>query len=146
MDRFMMKAKIGYPEHEAERGILRAGSQKVSIENLTPVFGAGEVLSCQNLVDEGITASEKILDYILSIARVTREHSMIEAGVSTRGAMVLLRCAKCVAWMRGRDYVVPEDVKAFAGDVLAHRLQPSSGSKADMAAVIASVLESVPAP
>jgi MoxR-like ATPase len=104
-----------------------------------------QVITCQNLV-EGITASEKILDYILTIAYATREHSMIEAGISTRGAMVILRCAKCVAWMRGRDYVVPEDVKVFAGDVLAHRLQPSSGPRSGMRAVIDAILERIPAP
>ena len=71
---------------------------------------------------------------------------MIDAGISTRGAMVLLRCAKCVAWMRGRDYVVPEDVKMFHLDVLAHRMQPKSGAKIDMAGIITSVLEEIPAP
>ena len=146
MDRFMMKAVIGYPEPDAEREILRAGSQKASIENLASILDPEQVVACQNLVDEGITASQKILDYILSIAYATREHSMIEAGISTRGAMVLLRCAKCVAWMRGRDYVVPEDVKIFAGDVLAHRLQPSSGLRSDMQAVLDAILEDVPVP
>jgi MoxR-like ATPase len=146
MDRFMMKARIGYPDQGAERDILRSGSQKVSIENIAPVLDASQVVSCQDKVDSGITASEKILDYILEISRVTRGHPMIEAGISTRGAMVMLRCAKCVAWMRGRDYVVPEDVKIFAGDVLTHRLQPVSGSRSEMQAIIDSVMEEVHAP
>ena len=145
MDRFMMRTVIGYPEPDAEREILRVGSQKVSIENLAPMLNPGHVTACQNLV-EGITASEKILDYILTIAYTTRQHPMIEAGISTRGAMVLLRCAKCVSWMRGRDYVVPEDVKAFAGDVLAHRLQPSSGPRSGMRGVIDAILEGTPSP
>jgi MoxR-like ATPase len=146
MDRFMMKAKIGYPDRDSERGILRVGSQKVSIENLMPAFNADEVASCQNRVDGEIAASEKILDYILAITDVTRGHPMISTGISTRAAMVMLRCAKCVAWMRGRDYVVPEDVKIFATDVLAHRLQPASGSRADMPAVIDSIIAEVPSP
>jgi MoxR-like ATPase len=146
MDRFMMKAAIGYPGRDAERDILRAGSQKISIENMAPALNPDEVVSCQDRVDGGITASEKILDYVLAITDATRGHPMIEAGISPRGAMVMLRCAKCVAWMRGRDYVVPEDVKIFAGDVLAHRLQPSSGSKSDMPAIIDSIIAEVPAP
>jgi MoxR-like ATPase len=71
---------------------------------------------------------------------------MLDAGISTRGAMVLLRCAKCVAWMRDRNYVVPEDVKVFALDILAHRMQPKSGVKTDMAGIITSILEDIPAP
>ena len=142
----MMKAKIGYPEPDAEHEILRVGSQKASIENLAPILDREQVVACQNLVDEGIIASEKIINYILTITYATRKHPMIEIGISTRGAMVLLKCAKCVAWMRGRDYVVPEDVKIFAQDVLTHRLQPSSGSRSDMRAVIEAILEEVPAP
>jgi MoxR-like ATPase len=146
MDRFMMKARIGYPDHASERDILRAGSQKVSIENLAPTFGADEGVSCQNAVENDVAASEKILDYILAITYATRGNPMIEAGVSTRGAMVMLRCAKCVAWMRGRDFVVPEDVKIFAGDVLAHRLQPSSGAASDMQSLVDSIIGGIQAP
>jgi len=146
MDRFMMKASIGYPSLDAEREILRVGSQKVPIENLAPVLDREQVVDCQNFIDKGVIASEKILEYILTIAYATRKRSMIEIGVSTRGAMVMLKCAKCVAWMRGRDYVVPEDVKIFARDVLTHRLQPSSGSRSDMRAVVEAILQEVPAP
>ena len=146
MDRFMMKARIGYPDQASERDILRAGSQKVSIENLAPTFSADEVVSCQNTVENDVAASEKILDYILAITYATRGNPMIEAGVSTRGAMVMLRCAKCVAWMRGRDFVVPEDVKIFAGDVLAHRLQPSSGASSNMPSLIESIIAGIQAP
>jgi MoxR-like ATPase len=71
---------------------------------------------------------------------------MIEAGISTRGAMVLLRVAKCVAWMRGRDYVVPEDVKIFALDVLSHRMQPVSGPRSALRLLIGSILDETPAP
>jgi MoxR-like ATPase len=146
MDRFMMRAMIGYPDKDAERDILRSGSQKISIENLSAVLNVDEVISCQNHVDNAIAASEKILDYILEITKATRGHPMIEAGISTRAAMVTLRCAKCVAWMRGRDYVVPEDVKVFANDILAHRLQPTSGARSDMSAIINSIIAEVPAP
>ncbi|MDR3279598.1 MAG: MoxR family ATPase [Synergistaceae bacterium] len=146
MDRFMMKSPVGYPDRDSERDILRSGSQKASIENLPPVFTAEEVAKCQRKIDGGVTISDKILDYILSISEATRHHPMIEAGISTRGAMTLSKCARCVAWMRGRDYVVPEDVKIFASDILEHRIQLVSGSKAEARRIIESVLGDIPAP
>jgi MoxR-like ATPase len=146
MDRFMMKARVGYPDRDSERDILRAGSQKAMMENLPPIMTADDVTGIQNGIENGITASEKILDYILAITAATRENPMIEAGISTRGAMVLLRAAKCAAWMRGRDYVVPEDVKAFATDILAHRMQPVSGARSGIRMLINSILDETPAP
>jgi MoxR-like ATPase len=146
MDRFMMKARVGYPDRDSERGILRAGNQKAQIENLRPIITASDVTEAQDRIENGVMASEKILDYVLAITEATREHPMIEAGISTRGAMVLLRVAKCAAWMRGRDYVVPEDVKVFALDVLAHRIQPASGSRSGMKPLINSILDETPAP
>ena len=146
MDRFMMRARVGYPDIDSERDILRSGSQKILIENLTPVVTAGDVSDIQDRIEGGIVTSEKILDYILAITAATRGHPMIEAGISTRGAMVLLRVAKCVAWMRGRDYVVPEDVKIFALDVLEHRMQPVSGSRSGIRLLIDSILDETPAP
>jgi MoxR-like ATPase len=146
MDRFMMKARVGYPDRDSERDILRAGSQKAVMENLPPIITAGEVADIQNVIENGVMASEKILDYILAITAATRENPMIEAGISTRGAMVLLRAAKCAAWMRGRDYVVPEDVKTFAMDILAHRMQPVPGARSGMLMLINSILDETPAP
>jgi MoxR-like ATPase len=96
------------------------------------------------MIDSSIKASDRIIDYVLDIADATRGNEMLSCGVSTRGAMVLLRCAKCAAWMSGRDYVTPEDVKAFAPDVLTHRLQPLRGE--DASGIVAAVLEDTPAP
>jgi MoxR-like ATPase len=146
MDRFMMLSRIGYPDRGAEREILRFGPQKSSIESLPAVFSAAETMEEQERIESGVAASEKIIDYILSIAGATREHPMIDAGISTRGAMALLKGAKCVAWMRGRDFATPEDVRMCSSDILSHRMQPKSGIRADMPRIIASVLEEIPAP
>jgi MoxR-like ATPase len=146
MDRFMMKSGVGYPDRESELDILRAGNQKAVLEELPPIITAGGVAEAQDRVENDVIASEKILDYVLAITAATRGHPMIETGISTRGAMVLLRVAKCVAWMRGRDYVVPEDVKIFALDVLAHRIQPASGSRSGIRPLIDSILDEIPAP
>jgi MoxR-like ATPase len=146
MDRFVMRTRVGYPDRDSERDILRSGSQRALMEKLPPVVAAGEVSDIQDRIDGGIAVSEKILDYILAITVATREHPMIETGISTRGAMILLRVAKCVAWMRGRDYVVPEDVKVFALDILEHRMQPVSGPRSGIRLLIDSILDETPAP
>jgi MoxR-like ATPase len=146
MDRFMIKAAVGYPDRDSERGILRSGSQKEMIENLAPVFTADDVAACQRYISNEVVISDKILDYVLTISDATRRHPMVETGISTRGAMVLCRAAKCTAWMRGRDYVVPEDVKLFAHDILSHRLQMISKSGDDARNLISSILAETPVP
>jgi MoxR-like ATPase len=148
MDRFMMKISIGYPERDAEREILRSGSQRYVLDDITPLLSSAEVVSFQTSIERDITVSDKILDYILSIAEMTRGHPRVSTGVSTRGAMVLLSCARCAAWMQGREFVIPEDVKIFAREVLIHRIQIKGGSKADAleaGAVLNDILNEAPA-
>jgi MoxR-like ATPase len=123
MDRFMMKVSIGYPDRDSELEILRSGSQRNSIDGIAPVLSPGGVVSVRQAIERETAVSEKILYYILTIAEMTRNHPQIEAGISTRGAMVLLSCARCAAWMQGRTFVIPEDVKAFAPEILSHRIQ-----------------------
>jgi MoxR-like ATPase len=149
MDRFMMRVSIGYPDRASELGILRAGSQRDSIDGISPVLSPESVVSAQQAIERDIAVSDRILDYVLSIAEMTRNHPHIAAGVSTRGAMVLLSCARCAAWMQGRGFVIPEDVKAFAAEALAHRMQIKGVSRRgaqDALEIIQSVLSEVPSP
>jgi MoxR-like ATPase len=147
MDRFMMRVSIGYPDRESELGILRKGSQKNAIDGVSPVLSAESVVSVQQAIERDIVVSDRILEYILTIAEMTRNHPQIASGISTRGAMVLLACARCAAWMQGRGFVIPEDVKIFAPEVLAHRIQlrgtARSGSS-DAEGVLQSILNEVP--
>lgn len=129
MDRFMARLSLGYPVREAERDILRAGSQREELENLPALLNAQEIVAAQAAIERDITVSDKIIDYILTVAEQTRAHPDVAVGISTRGAMVLLRAARAAAWMQGRDYVIPEDVKAFADEVLLHRLILKQGSE-----------------
>ncbi|MDR3355149.1 MAG: MoxR family ATPase [Synergistaceae bacterium] len=145
MDRFMMRMSIGYPNRDSERDILRLGLNRRSIDHLSPILSAASVAAIQREIEHGVTAGDRILDYILSVTESTRSHPLIACGISTRGAMVLLKCARCVAWMRGRDFVIPEDVKAFACDVLLHRLQFKDGSRPDGARILQSIMDEVPA-
>jgi MoxR-like ATPase len=129
MDRFMMKISIGYPDRDAERDILRSGSQRQFIDNIPALLSPEKIISLQASIERDIVVSDKVLDYILGIADRTRKHPRIATGVSTRGAIVMLNCARCAAWMQGRAFVIPEDVKIFAQEVLSHRMQLKGGSK-----------------
>lgn len=145
MDRFMMKISIGYPSRESESDILRYGKQRRGIEEMPPILTAQRVLEIQEKIETGVTASEKILNYILTIAEKTRKHALISFGISTRGAMILLQCAKTVAWMQGRDFVIPEDVKTLAPDVLAHRILLESSSQTGAAETLNMIFQDTPA-
>ncbi|MDR2522504.1 MAG: MoxR family ATPase [Synergistaceae bacterium] len=144
MDRFMMKISIGYPPRDAEREILRAGSQKAELENISALFSPKEILRIQAGIERDIQVSEKILDYMLTLTEKTRSSLGIAAGISTRGAMSLLQLAKTLAWMQNRDYVIPEDVKAMAPDVLLHRLQMRQGSEAAKRETLDAIFAEVP--
>lgn len=146
MDRFMMKVSIGYPDKDSEKEILRLGKQRSEIDSMERVFTPEGVVAAQKEIESGTAVSEKIYDYILSIVDKSRSHPLILAGISTRGAMILLQCAKTVAWMQGRDFVIPEDVKALALDVLSHRLQLQGASKAAGPEIVESILRETPAP
>jgi len=129
MDRFMARLSLGYPAREAEREILRSGSQREELENIPALLNPREIIETQSEIEREVTVSDKIIDYILTVAEKSRSHPDAAVGISTRGAMVLLRAARAAAWLQGRGFVIPEDVKAFADDVLLHRLILKQGSE-----------------
>ena len=145
MDRFMIKTSIGYPSKEAERAILRSGSQREELKNISPLFTQDEIIEIQMDIEKTIHVSDKILDYLLVLTEKTRTNPSISVGISTRGAMALLGLAKTLAWMQGRDYVIPEDVKLMAPDVLLHRIRLRSGADADKAEVLRALFAEIPA-
>lgn len=144
MDRFMMKTSLGYPTREAEREILRGGSQRLAIENVEPLFTQDEIVALQDEIENQVTVSDKILDYLLAVTERSRSHEGIAVGISTRGAIALLDIAKTLAWMQGRDYVIPEDVKLLSSEVLSHRIHLRSGSEAQKGSLIQSIFEETP--
>jgi len=145
MDRFMMKASIGYPSREAEREILRAGSRKDELENIEPIFSPDGIIQVQAEIKNGVKVSDKILDYVLNLAERTRVSEFIASGISTRGAMSLLQLAKSLAWMQNRGYVIPEDVKTLACDVLLHRIQLKQGSESTKREALRAIFTEIPA-
>jgi MoxR-like ATPase len=121
LDRFMVKLTLGYPSASDEKLLLRSGGAQSALAALQPVLTQAEFVSLQKSV-ESIHLSESIVDYVMSLIVATRTSSEVELGVSTRGALTLARLAQAYALVRGRDFVVPDDVKRLAPAVLAHRI------------------------
>jgi len=149
LDRFAMRLRVGYPSEEEEVEILRRriarGSDEVRVE---VVASRDDVLSMQRAVEK-VHVDEDVLRYIVAVARATRRHPRVEVGVSPRGAETLMKLSRALAALRGRDYVIPDDVKELAADALAHRLvlraeQWVRGVEPE--SVIADVLSSIPVP
>ena len=122
LDRFMMKISIGYPARAAEREILKGGSRRREIYSIAPVMDTQEVLAIQEIIKSGVYVSDKILDYLLNVIEATRKSDYVLAGLSTRGALALVQTAKTDAYLKGRDFVNPENIKGLAEYVVPHRI------------------------
>jgi MoxR-like ATPase len=148
LDRFWMRVRMGYPSVEAERTILDAQRGEHPIERLQQVVGPDDLIRHQREV-WGVHVEASVRDYILSLVRATREHPDLTLGASPRGALALYKAAQAYAAMRGRDFVVPDDVKALATPTLAHRiiLRPEAALRGRSAEnVLNGVLENTPLP
>jgi len=121
MDRFIMKLSIGYPDKAAEMDILLRNENNVSSKNLTHVITCQEI---QELMEEVkmVHCSDAVRDYIVEIVEATRSADFIKLGVSPRGSIALYRMAKAYAFVKGRSFVVPDDIKDLAPYVLSHRI------------------------
>ncbi|MFQ5777371.1 MAG: AAA family ATPase [Terriglobia bacterium] len=126
MDRFLLRVRMGYPEAESEKEILRTESDpQEALERLRPILPAEEVLALQRET-ERVRVDEALLDYTLAIVSRTRAHEHLSLGVSPRGAMMLRRAAQARAYLEGRDYCVPDDFKRLLIPVFAHRVVVST--------------------
>lgn len=121
MDRFIMKVSIGYPGKEAEMDILLRNEKSVSAKMLESVITCEEITLLMEEI-KAVYCSEAVRSYIVEIAEATRNADFIKLGVSPRGSIALFRMAKAYAYVMGRNYVVPDDIKELAPYVLAHRM------------------------
>ena len=146
LDRFLLRIRIGYPTAADEKAILR-GAGASAPESLTSALTGEEVLALQDEV-EHVRAEDSVLDYLMALVAATRSSPALRLGVSPRGSLALLRAARARALTDGRDFLVPDDVKALAVPALAHRvlLRAAPGAEVDGDAVIASLRDSVPVP
>ncbi len=149
MDRFFMRIAIGYPSVEDEMDILeRYSAQTSPLSQIKAVCSAEDILAMQAAVGE-VYCSREVRSYVANIAAGTRRHTALQLGVSTRGAIAMVRAAQACALLAGRDFILPEDVQSMALPVLSHRvmLSPEARMKAVSAErVITSILETVQVP
>jgi MoxR-like ATPase len=128
LDRFMIKVSMGYPDLESETEILKLKSNYSPLDFITEVADTETLIALQKVV-EGIHVDDKIYTYIAKLAQATREHPMIKLGISTRGAIALMQISKATALLKGRDYVIPDDVMYMYHDVFSHRLILNSNAR-----------------
>jgi len=121
LDRFLMKTSLGYPDHDATVRVLRDAKTRDRTKGLQPVVTSRVVTDMAELADE-VHVDDAILDYVSRLAEETRRHVSIRLGLSVRGCLAFVRCAKTWAISQGRDHVVPDDIKLLAQPVLNHRL------------------------
>jgi len=148
VDRFLMRVAIGYPDSGEEREILRRFRDADPLSELTPVASGDDVLAL-SAAARGVHVSEAVETYILALTRATREEAALALGASPRGSLALYHTAQALAALRGRAFVLPDDVQALAGPVLEHRLIPSSQSRLRgkaLADILKDVVAKVPVP
>jgi len=147
LDRFMMKISIGYPSRDAEKEILKIGSKREEIYLIEPVMNHEEVMHIQEEIIKKIYISDKILDYTLSIIQATRGNGYLSAGLSTRGALTITNTARTNAYFRGRDFVIPEDIRELAEYTIPHRvIFKEEYENLNKREIIKSLVDEIPAP
>lgn len=156
VDRFMLKLNIGYPSKEEERQILDRMATTSAIEDISPVITPDDILNSRKVVNE-VYVDEKIKDYIVDIVFATRSpadynlqsESLIQFGGSPRATIALTLAAKGWAFLQGRGYVTPQDVKSIAMDVLRHRVIVSYEAEAEGKTsedIVQEILDTLPVP
>ena len=148
LDRFLLRATIGYPDLEDEKTIITNLRRGHPIDRLEAVVSAEEVVAVQAQVTE-IHVDDSLRDYLLDIVRATRTHPDVALGASPRGSLGLYRASQALAAIRGRDFVLPDDVKYLAPMALAHRLivRPESQLRGRTGpGVLQGILEATPVP
>lgn len=121
LDRFLIRIQLGYPSPAEELVVLSAQQYEHPIANLKQVVSAAELTAAQHAIRD-VYVAEEIKRYIIDLVNATRNHPKVYLGASPRGSLALFRCAQTRAAMAGRDYVIPDDVKALAEVTLAHRI------------------------
>jgi MoxR-like ATPase len=149
LDRFLLRAGVGYPDRDQEWEILRRRIERqVEEMHLAPIVDAKELLDMQDSLEE-VHVSDTIGYYMVDVVAATRSHPDVQVGASPRGALALMKASRGRALLDGRDFVTPEDVKAIAVPALAHRLtlRPEMWvRRVGGNEIVASILDRVPTP
>ncbi len=153
LDRFLFKVVIGYPTRDEERAIVHRHGHRGTMPRLAdfalrPVADLGTIMQMRQVIAQ-IRVSDAIIDYIVDLIRATRERPSISYGASPRAATMLTTAARAYAAIQGRDFVLPDDVKALAVPALRHRIVLAPGAEIEgltTEQVVRQIIEQVPAP
>jgi MoxR-like ATPase len=143
MDRFMLSLSLGYPSESEEMQMLQNLQTGMQVTDLQPCITLAEVLELRRICSQ-VRIESSLQQYILNLVRATREDEEITLGVSPRGTVALQKASQAFAFLWGRDYVIPDDVKSLVPHVLCHRLIPRGGRNART--VVERLLRSLPIP
>jgi len=122
LDRFLMRITLGYPAPEVERALLLGGDTRPTLQTLPRCLTPNELVDAQQRC-AAVHASSSVIDYLQRLVQFTRDSELFSYGVSPRGALALLRCARTWAWLEGRAHLVPEDVQQVLEPVIGHRIR-----------------------
>ena len=147
MDRFMLRLSMGYPSHDDEIEMIRRKQKGVSTETVQEVVSRDELMRIRKEADQ-VYVKDEIIDYIVRLCDITRNDGRIIQGASPRASLALTALSKATAWIQGRDYVLPKDIRFVFSDCIEHRLiwsqeMPDAAAKK---AALQELFSSVPAP
>ncbi|MGH8474686.1 MAG: AAA family ATPase [Methylococcales bacterium] len=145
LDRFLMKIELGYPDRHAERTLLKSQDRHLLLAALPAWLSSEELRQAQSMVSK-VHSSEALLDYVQSILDFSRTSSDYPLGLSPRAGLALLNAAKALAFLEGRDSVLPEHIQSVLPAVAGHRLRNFESANNASALVVAPILEQVPIP
>jgi MoxR-like ATPase len=147
MDRFMLRLSIGYPEHEDAIEMVRRKQAGMSTEDVSQIVTHTELLQLKQSADS-VYIKDSIIEYIVTLCERTRTDPRILQGASPRATLALTALAKATAWIQGRDYVLPRDVRFIFSDCIEHRLiwVPELAQAPGRFQVLEEIYDSVPAP
>jgi MoxR-like ATPase len=144
LDRFAVRLSIGYPTPAEERRLLQSGDREEQLNAMRPVLSREDVLDMQTRV-EAVHMADKLVDYLQRLAATLRGDARLILGPSPRAMIQLARCARALAFINGRDFVAPDDLRPLLVPALAHRMRARDPSAA-MAGIMEDIVESVPIP
>ena len=146
LDRFFLKIRVGYPPADDEKRLLDSRTALDPLESLKPVITADDVITMQAAVRQ-VKVEESLVDYAMEMVQRTRSHEELAVGASPRGFLTLVRGAQALAFISGRDYCLPDDVKSLAVPILAHRvIGKRRYEAANHAQIIEDIVNAVPVP
>jgi MoxR-like ATPase len=148
LDRFLLRVSMGYPDAKEEDEILVRFEAQSPLDSLQPVVNAADLARLTAQLPQ-VRVEPSVRDYVVRVVRATRGHQSVELGASPRSTLALFRASRALAAIRGREFVIPDDVKELAPAVLSHRLILSAQSRLrgrDTQGLVNELLEQVPVP